>query len=223
MEPILYKKKVTTTVKEYYKLPEDPVTVVSTETSYTPPGQAPMFDRETFSSSIKSYFDSYGRKMKDMLGAVDGTQEQLDAAEENMFADIWAISTLLRPFYSAEFSEKVLQSVRSIALINLQVVDSIRRGVDSKIWEERLVPWPVNDLAVNLSLYNSLMDREQVRFLWSTVTSSWISALKGKVNKDDAQFNQSISQADEALGEFSSLISRAIINRHPQMFAPLTV
>ena len=229
MEPTLYKKKITTVVKEYYKILKDQDGIISSdsikevygpESLYPPPGQAPIIDRETFISSIRSYFESYGRKMKDMIAASVGPQEQIDAAEENMFADIWAIAPLLRQVYPAEFAEKVLQSLRSIALLNLQIVDSARRSIDSKMWEDRLAPWPVNDLSYNFNSYNNLIDREQVRSFWLTATNSWISALKAKVNKDEAGFNQYISQADDALGSFSSMVSQAIINRNSGLFTP---
>lgn len=226
MEPILYKKTITTITKEYYKVFKDAITGSDStsevynglETLYPPPGQQPMFDKQAFSSSIKSYFESYGRKMKDMLAAVTGTQEELDAAEENMFLDIWGLSTLLRPFYSAEFCEKILQSLRAISLFQLQIVDSSRRGLDTKVWEDRVTAWPINDLAVNLNLYNNALDREVVRSFWSSAYARWIEALHARMDKDDTKFDQAIARADEALGNFAMALSQAIIDKHPQMF-----
>lgn len=232
MEPILYKKKITTITTEYYKILDELVKTESTqpevyngsELLYPPPGQAPTFDKEVFSSNVKSYFESYGRKMKDMLTAVTGTEEQLASAEENMFADIWAISSLLRPFYSAEFCEKILQSLRAIGLFQLQIVDGARRGIDTKVWQDRVPAWPINDLAVNLNLYNNALDKELVRSFWSSTYARWTEALQAKLDKDDLKFDQAIAKADESLGNFANALSRAIIDKHPQMFiTPITV
>lgn len=232
MEPILYKKKITTITTEYYKILDELTKITNgdnevysnSELLYPPPGQPPMFDREIFLSSLKSYFESYGRKMKEMLAAVVGTEEQLSLAEENMFSDIWAIAALLRPFYSAEFTEKFLQSLRAIALMNLQIIDSARRGIDSKVWENRLVPWPVNDISYNLNLYNNALDREFIKSKWTTACFSWLEAMKAKLAKDDVKFNEHIAQADESLAAFSSTFGQSIMNKYPQMFvASITV
>lgn len=225
MEPILYKKKITTITKEYYKIFKDAPTGTSTtsevydsEMLYPPPGQSPMYDKQAFSSSIRSYFDSYGRKMKDLIASVTGTREEFVTAEENVFANIWEISTLLRPFYSGEFTEKILQTFRAIALINIQIVDSARRGVDRKRWEDKLAPQPINDLAVILNLYNSLLDTEFVRSSWNTTCRHWIDALDAKIDNDNEKFNQHIAEADAILVTFANTLSRAVIDKYPQMF-----
>ncbi len=226
MEPILYKKTITTITKEYYKTFEktdeesNNVTEVysGNETLYPPPGQTPVLDKQAFSSSIRSYFDSYGRKMKDLVASATETREQFITAEENIFVNIWEISTLLRPFYSSEFTEKILQTLRAIALINIQIVDSVRRGVDSKRWEDKLGPQPINDLALILNLYNNLLDIEFVRSSWNTTCRHWIDALSAKIDNDDEKFNQHISEADAILVTFANTLSRAIIDKYPQMF-----
>ena len=239
MEPILYKKKITTIVKEYYKILNDivngnnsnnglytvsPEIYSNNETLYPPPGQAAQYDEATFTSSIDSYFDSYGKKMQEMIATFTGPPELADAAEEEMFKNIWELGTILKPFYTAEFSEKVVQSLRALALLEIQTMSFAKAKLDIKQWTDRILNFPINDLAFNLNQYNNYLDSNTIRFMLLGVVNSWLDAINAKIAKDETKFNTSIAQASIGLKSFSNFLSRGIIVQQPNMFrSPATI
>ena len=232
MEPILYKKKITTIVKEYYKIHEngngngngdlykvspDVYSTNGVVSSY-PPGQPPEFDRTTFTDSVISYFESYGKKLQDVINASTGTEDELNAAEENAFKDIWAIGVLLRPFYTAEFSERLTHMLRSILLLELQIVAFSKMGYDTKTWTDRISNLPVSDMARMLSTYNEFFNRDNIRSHWTIITDSWLNAVKAKVAKDTVKFDENIKRANDHLKAFASYLAQGVIQQHSSRF-----
>lgn len=226
MEPILCKKKITTIIKEYYKVPENgngelvsPEVYSNNEPSTLyPPGQPPEFDRATFTQSVVSYFESYAKKMQDLLAVSDGTEDALSEAEENAFRDLWSIGILVRPFYTAEFSERLSHLLKAILLLEMQMLAFTRAGFDTKVLSDRMINFTVNDLSQLLGNYNSFYDREEVRARWSTITSSWLNAAKAKLAKDNVKFSDNINTANENLMVFASYLARGIIQQQPSKF-----
>ncbi len=233
MEPILYKKKITTIVNEYYKILDNlmhedvyktsPEVYTDDETlgSY-PPGQSPQFDSNTFRESVKAYFDSYAKKMEDLILASNASEDELSAAEENLFRDMWTIGTLMRPFYSAEFSEKLTHQFRTFALLEIQIISFIRSGWDIKTWTDRISTFTLNDLGNMLSSYNNNYNREQVRDYWMTITDSWLDAMKARAAKDTTKFNESIGIANRTIKDFAVYLADGVINHKAGMFLPLS-
>ena len=228
MEPILCKKKITTIINEYYKVPENgngdlytvsPEVYNNNEMSNSyPPGQPPEFDRATFTQSVVSYFESYGKKMQDLLAASDGTEDALTAAEENAFRDLWSIGVLIRPFYTAEFSERLSHLLKAILLLEMQMLSFSRAGFDTKVLSDRMINFTVSDLAQLLGNYNSFYNKENVRTRWATITSSWLDAAKAKLAKDNVKFSDSINKANENLMMFASYLAQGIIQQQPSKF-----
>jgi hypothetical protein len=230
MEPILYKKKITTIVNEYYKMlengrdedeyQESPVYTNNEVLSLYPPGQPPQFDSTTFRESVNSYFDSYSRKMQDLISAIDKSDDEMSAAEENLFRDIWTIGTIMRPLYSAEFCEKLLQQFRSFALSQIQLIYFSRDGLDTKNWTDRITNFPVNDLANILSNYNNNFDRETVRNHWTIITNSWLAAIRAKIAKDAIKFDENIKIANQHIKDFAAYLAEGVIKQKSNMFLP---
>jgi hypothetical protein len=238
MEPILYKKKITTIVNECYKIPEDmtsedlykvsPVVDDDDETSdLYPPGQAPAqlpeFDKNTFIESVTSYFDSYGRKMQGLISASTGSDEELSSAEENVFRDIWAIGSLLRPFYSAEFCERLTHQLRSLSLLEIQIISFIRSGYDIKTWTDRIVTFPVTDMGNLLSTYNNNFIREEVRAKWLAITNAWLAAIRSRFAKDTVKFDDNINIANAGLRDFAVYLANGIVAQKSARFLPPTM
>ena len=226
MEPILCKKKITTIIKEYYKVPENgngelvsPEVYSNNEPSTLyPPGQPPEFDRATFTQSVVSYFESYAKKMQDLLAVSDGTEDALSEAEENAFRDLWSIGILVRPFYTAEFSERLSHLLKAILLLEMQMLAFTRAGFDTKVLSDRMINFTVSDLAQLLGNYNSFYNKENVRTRWATITSSWLDAAKAKLAKDNVKFSDSINKANENLMMFASYLAQGIIQQQPSKF-----
>jgi hypothetical protein len=228
MEPILCKKKITTIINEYYKVPENengelykvsPEVYSNNETvdSY-PPGQPPEFDRATFTQSVVSYFESYAKKMQDLVTVANGTEDELTAAEENAFRDLWSIGVLVRPFYTAEFSERLSHLLKAILLLEIQILAYSRVGFDTKVVSDRMINFTLGDLGQLLSSYNSFYNKENIRTRWSTITSSWNDAMKAKLAKDNVKFSESINKANENLMSFASHLAQGIIQQHSSKF-----
>lgn len=227
MEPILYKKKITTIVNEYYKVSENntgefykvsPVVYNNETLNSYPPGNPAEFDRAAFTDSVMSYFESYSKKVQDLINASAGTEEELNLAEENAFKDLWSLGVLLRPFYTAEFSERLTHQLRSFILLEMQVISFIRQGYDTKTWTDRITNFPVNDLSQLLGTYNGFYNRDNVRLTWSNVTDAWLDAIKAKIAKDSTKFNESIGRAKENLMSFASYLAQGVIQQHSSRF-----
>lgn len=221
MEPVLCKKKVTTIVDEYYKIPShsdmEP-RINGVAISEYPPGNPAEFDRTAFTNSVMAYYESYGRKMQDVIAASTSPEEELDRAEENAFKDIWSIGVLLRPFYSAEFSERLNQIIRAFVLLEMQIVSFARQGWDTKTWTDRITNFPINDLANMLATYNSFYTRDNIKMLWTTITESWTNAIRAKMAKDTAKFDEHINKANENLRSFASYLAQGVIQQHSNRF-----
>ncbi len=227
MEPKLYKKKITTIVKEYYKMLDDEDVYKSSPEIYTedvvnsyPPGNPALFDSTTFKESVNAYFDSYAKKIEDLISAADKSEDEMSAAEENLFRDIWTIATIMRPLYSAEFSEKLLHQFRSFALSQIQLISFVRSGWDTKNWTDRITNFPINDLANILSSYNNNFNREMIRSHWTTITNAWLAAIRAKIAKDTAKFDESIKIANQHIKEFADYLAEGVIKQKPNMFLP---
>lgn len=235
MEPILCKKKVTTIVDEYYKIPRTtngtngttngelykvpPETYIEDELSTLyPPGNPAMFDRTTFTDSIISYYDSYAKKMQDLITASSGPDDELTTFEENAFRDLWAIGTLLRPLYSAEFCERLTHQLRAMVLIEIQLISFARLGWDTKQWTDRISNFPVTDMSNLLATYNNNFDRDTVKTYWLNVTDAWLSAIKARVAKDTATFENSIKKANDNIRSFASYFAQGVIQQHADKF-----
>lgn len=240
MEPTLYKKKIVTTIKEYYELPEHGH-VHKNGNGYTNgytngngvytngytngnavaliPGLPPVVDAAVFTESITSYFNSYSRKMQNMINRADGTEEELSIAEEEMFNDVWTLATIVRPYYSAEFSEKLTQLLRGFALAELQVISLIRSGLDIKGWTDfRINNLLTTDMSIVLSTYNNAWNQIAVKSTWTQIATAWNQAIKAKHAKDQAGYERNIAQANNLLSSFALLFARGIIQQYPESF-----
>jgi hypothetical protein len=230
METKLYKKKIVTTIKEYYELPGNGHTYTNgngngngnglyTNGNGLIPGLPAAMDSATFIESITSYFESYGRKMQNMINQADGSEEALSAAEEEMFRDVWTLSTIVRPYYSAEFAEKLTQLLRGFALSELQVISLLRSGLDIKGWTDfRINNLLTTDMSIVLSTYNNAWNQAAVKSTWIQITSAWNNAIKAKHAKDQAGYERNITQANNLLASFGSLFARGIIQQYPESF-----
>lgn len=227
MEPILCKKKVTTIIDEYYKIPKnmEDLYKISAESdsedelsTLYPPGQPPEFDRTAFTNSVISYFDSYGKKVEGLIDASSGTESDMSAAEENSFKDLWSLGVLLRPFYTAEFSERLTHILRSFVLLEMQVISFTRQGWDAKTWTDRITNFPINDLGQLLGTYNSFYNRDNIRTFWTVIADSWLNAIKAKQAKDTVKFNENINRANENLRLFASYLAQGVIQQHGSRF-----
>lgn len=222
--PKLQKKTVKTITKEYYKIIEDnnnnSYKITNENNSYeTPPGNPAQFDRTALASSIISYFNSYGNKVTSLINASTGTEENLDIAEEEVFRDIWVIGATLRPFYTAEFTEKFIQLMRFTAIQVVQMISFTRSGLDSRnLINQRTNNILLSDIGFLLSSYNNFWDASAVRTIWSNVVNSWFNAIKAKASKDTAEFDKNMTKAEESLRAFSSLILNGIVQQKPELF-----
>lgn len=227
MDPKLFKKKVVTT--EFYKVLEDddddeilytkekPYTAYAT--SYPVPGQPPRIDSEVFMNNVASYFKTYSDKIGRMINETTGSEDALSAAEEDLFKDIWLIGTLVRPYYSAEFSEKFTQLIRAFALAELQVVGLVRAGLDIKTWTDfRINNLLVNDIGILLNTFNNFWNQQSIRNLWTQITNAWTLAVKAKQAKDQINVEKNIAQAESLLNSFASVLAQGVINQRPDAF-----
>lgn len=214
MEPMLYKKTIIT--KEYYKSAEG-----DDEYEAYPivPGQTAQVDSVAFTDSIVSYYDSYAKKIAKMINETTGTDEALSLAEEEMFDNIWTIGTIVRPYYSAEFAEKLVQMMRAFALAELQVIGLIRSGLDIKTWTDfRINNLLTTDISILLNTYNNAWNQLNVKALWTQITTAWTQAIKAKQAKDTAGTIRNIEQANALLASFANILAQGIVQQNADKF-----
>jgi hypothetical protein len=239
MEPQLYKRKVIT--KEYYKLLDNgTVALTSWSTNGTNnsskgtglyntvspipgwwplPGQPPVTDPTTFTNSIVNYFDSYGQKMSKMINMTSASEDDLAAAEEDMFKDIEVIGSLVRPYYSAEFAEKLNQLLRAYALGELQVISLTRAGLDTRTWINfRFATILHTDISIMLNTFNNWWNQVTIKQYWVDITSAWHAAVKAKKEKNQAEADRQLLNANNILKTFGDALAQGVIYQHPQYF-----
>lgn len=174
---------------------------------------------EKFRSDIKTMFDLYVNNINNIIVSVNGTQDDLVAAQETLFATIDDLGQYLKPYYGIEFGEKIAHAERSLALAMIQTVRFLRSGLDVKDWTAfRFNKLLVNDIAQFFSLQNNAWKSDDIRTIFNRITESWVQQAQAHIDKNAAAVTVDIENAAAASDLLISAIANGTTLKYPDMF-----
>jgi pectate lyase len=174
---------------------------------------------EIFKTNVKDYFTDYNKKMINILAGVTLSNDDLEKAEEEMFADIDRIGLLTKPYYGIEFGEKLNQSVRGYALAMAQIVNFMKVGLDIKdITNYRIINILSNDLSKMLNSYNNIWLQDTLKRYWIQICNHWIESAKARLRKDSKAEQDAITNATNVINAFANSLAAGIIAQFPNQF-----
>jgi hypothetical protein len=174
---------------------------------------------EKFRTDVQAMFDLYLANMNSIIASVTGTQDDLVAAEETLFATIDDLGRYLKPYYGIEFGEKITHAERSLALAMIQTVRFLRSGLDVKDWTAfRFNKLLVNDIAQFFSLQNNAWKIDDVRTIFNRITASWVNQAQAYMDKNPTNVTIEIQNAKAAGDILVSAIVDGTTLKYPEMF-----
>lgn len=213
----MYKKITHNIVEEHFGHPSAPQIRRMVEKNIKST-MAPV-NVDTFKNNIKEYFTDYDKKITAILAGVNGTPDDLAAAEEAIFATIDNIGNFTKPYYGIDFGEKLNQSVRGIALSMASAVNYVRAGLDVKtLTNDRIVNILAKDLGKMLASYNNNWNQQVIQNLWVQICNHWIDAAKARLRKDTTEEQTALANATKVMEVFSNSLAWGITNQFADQF-----
>lgn len=174
---------------------------------------------EKFKEDVQAMFDLFLTNMNGIIASITGTQDDLVAAEETLFATVDDLGNYLRPYYGIEFGEKLKNAERSLALSLIQTIRFLRNGLDVKDWVAfRFSKLLITDIAQFFSLQNNMWKTDDVRSIFTRITDAWIRQAQAHMDKNTASIALEMQDAKAAGDLLVSAIVVGTTTKYPDMF-----
>jgi hypothetical protein len=175
--------------------------------------------QEAFKKEISDFYTDYADKISNLYNAVNGTEDDVTAAENGLFTSLDKILTYLRPYYGPEFAENFYQLTRAFALSAVNIVSLLRGGADISNWtNNRVNNIMTNDIAQLLSRHNNYWNQITVKNLWTQIANDWKTQVVATRGKNSEQAKNAAIESKKLLSQFAEIFATGIIQQFPESF-----
>ena len=178
-----------------------------------------ILSESKFRTDVNAYLQFLQTKLTNMVNSATGTEEELVIPFEELFNNckIDELGNLTKPLYASDFGERINESMRALAVTTFLVVQTLKVGKDVAPIINRFL-FIQNDLANNLSSYNSRWGYQTVSALFGLIGTELVKQVKARLKKDPGAEAQAAQQISQAFSTFENAFVDQVINQHPERF-----